>query len=349
MSKKQRVKKKQIRKEQRRRKKQIKKDKNKGTKENKDEYKDPSTDINVLEEFLNDPSEQSNQTKQQTIPSNPSEEDHNNQSTNPNDNIGIKHEQKDQKEEQPKLVLKKKDVQLIGIVKIDENDKSDSLVPNPEEGMPKDPVSQFVSLDKDMNDHEIGVNANLKSTSVNDKKHNVQTKKHIFPKKNHQRKKSNKNSHKKFMKMFSRKNNIEQSNLIKDSIKASMKGKKNADIVDNNVNKENNMFSHDNSHLDPCKNSNHDEQGNTPCSRIVLIKRSPHGKLSSKEMEPLQEADIEFKFILNPKPKYDGIEGDNDVNRVSIDGITNSQNINANYGIYKKECAKDMKTEDNLH
>ena len=355
--------KKQIRKEKRRRrKKQMKKNKNKGTKENKDEnkYKDKPTAYNVLEEILNDPSEQSNQTKQQTFPSNHSEEDHNNQSTNENDNIGNKHEQKDQKEEQQNLVLKKKDVQFIGFIKLDENDKSDSLVPNPEEGMPKVTDSQYAYLDESVNDHVSERNKNPKNTCVNDKKHNVQTKKHkyYFPKKKHQQKKSNKNSikfhhkkkpHRKFMRTLSRKNNIEPSNLIKDSIQASMKDKKNDHIVYNNINNEkNNKFLRDNSLLDPCKNSNHDEQRNTPCSKKLSITESPRGNLSSKEMEHLQEAGIVINETSNPNPNNDGIGGDNDVNKVSDDGKTNCQNINANYGIYKKECAKDMKTEDNL-
>ena len=306
MSKKQ-LTKKRIRKEQRRRKKkQMKKNKNEGTEENKDEYKELATTTNEgLSEFLNEPIEQSNQTKQQTLPSNPRKEDHNNQSANVNDNIGIKH---GLKEEQLKLVPIKNGKQLIQI-KLDKNDKSDSLVPISEEGIPKEADNNCEHLNEEISKRDIEGDINQASTSACGKKNSDQTKKSkaCLGKKKHPQKKSNKNSFefyrdkktfRKIMPMSSSNHKIEPSDKKYFNM-ASMKDEKNAYIVNNINPNKSNKFSHDNSLLDPCKYSNHDEQGNTPCSRKILDMKIPCENFSSEEMEKLRKAGIVFNEIPN--------------------------------------------------
>ena len=351
----------QIRKEKSRiRKKQMKKNKNKGAKENKDEYKEPLSTINEGGlEYSNEPNEQSNQTKQETFPSNPSEEDHNNQSNNENDNIEIKHEQKDQKKQQLLLMPIKNDKQVIQI-KRDENDKSDSVVPNSEEAILKEAENDCDHLNEEMKDREIEGNKNQKNTSAyEDEKYSVKTKihKHYFPIKNIPKENqikipsnfiAQKRLIEKITPMSSSNHKMEPSDKEYFNM-ASMKDKKNAYIVNNINPNKNNKFSPDNFLLDPCKYSNHDEQGNNPCSMKKSSIESSCENLFSQEMEKAREADIEINRAPNLYQKYDGNEGDKDIDKVSKDGITNSQNVNANYGIYKKECAKDMKTEDNLH
>ena len=115
----------------------------------------------------------------------------------------------------------------------------------------------------------------------------------------------------------------------------SKKERNNAHIIDKTNFIKNNKFSHDNFLLDFCEINEHNEQQNISCSKKKLTEES---QLSVK-MKDLLEAGVEMDEdpIQKSTPNYDGNEGDYDIDKIDI---KNCQNLDANYGLYKKECKK---------
>ena len=217
---------------------------------------------------------------------------------------------------------------------------------NHEEKTPKEPASNCNLILKEyMNNPVLKKNQNQKSTGIDDDdKNSLQTEKkenNIVQLNNN----FNKNKSRESNQFLSRKHTIEALDLTNYYNMNSKKDRNNAHIIDKTNFIKNNEFSHDNFLLDFYEISNHNEHQNISCSKKKLIEKS----LLPVKMKDLLDAGVgmdEYPIQI-PTPNYDGNEGDNDIDKVSPNDIKNCQNLDANYGHYKKKCEKGMGTVNN--
>ena len=197
-----------------------------------------------------------------------------------------------------------------------------------------------------MNNPELKENNNQKSTGISDDdKNSLQSEKKeniiVQPNNNF-----NKNKSRESNRILSRKHTIETSDIIHYFKVASKKDKNNIHITYKTNFIKNNKFLQDNFLLYFYEISYHNEQQNISCSKKKLIEKS----LLSVKMKVLLEAGVGMDEypIQKSTPNYDGNEGDydidNDIDKVSQNDIKICQNLDANYGLYKKECEKGMRT-----
>lgn len=99
-----------------------------------------------------------------------------------------------------------------------------------------------------------------------------------------------------------------------------------------------------------CKKHTAPDKQNISCSKKNLVEESLSPNLLSVEMR-LREASVGMDKYRNQisTPNNDDNEGDNDIDKISQNGIKNCQNIDANYGLYKKECEKGMRTVNDFN
>ena len=92
------------------------------------------------------------------------------------------------------------------------------------------------------------------------------------------------------------------------------------------------------------------DQQNISCSKKNLVEESLSPNLLSVEIH-LGEDSVGMDKYRNQisTPNNDDNEGDNDIDKISQNGIKNCQNIDANYGLYKKECEKGMRTVNDFN
>ena len=283
-----------------------------------DKYKDSSSSVNELQKEL----EQINQSDQKSDPSNSCRKVQ-------TIIIGTNREQNNENEEAKNLINESCPKNQIN---------KDSF----QEMTPKEPESNFNYIKEFSSNLKFIENINQKSTDIlNDDKNS------LYPKKKENIiAQTNNNINKNKSIFLTKKHTIEP----KDKNMNSKKDRNNTNIIDKTNFIKNNKFSHDNSFLDFCKINNHNEQQNISCSKKKLIKESPFPNLLSAEMG-LREAGVGMDDIPIQKstPNYDDNEGDNDIDKIIQNGIKNCQNIDANYGLYKKECEKEMKTVNDFN
>ena len=218
---------------------------------------------------------------------------------------------------------------------------------NHEDKTPKEPASNCnIILKEYMNNPELKENLNQKSTGIyDDDKNSLQPerKENIIVQPNNN---FNKNKSRESNRILSRKHTIETSDIIHYFKVASKKDKNNIHITYKTNFIKNNKFLQDNFLLYFYEISYHNEQQNISCSEKKLIEKS----LLSVKMKVLLEAGVGMDEypIQKSTPNYDGNEGDydidNDIDKVSQNDIKICQNLDANYGLYKKECEKGMRT-----
>ena len=214
---------------------------------------------------------------------------------------------------------------------------------NHEDKTPKEPASNCnIILKEYMNNPELKENLNQKSTGIyDDDKNSLQPerKENIIVQPNNN---FNKNKSREFNRILPRMHTIESSDLIHYFNVVSKKDNNNTHITYKANFIKNKKFSQDNFLLYFYEISNHNEQQNISCSKKKLIEKS----LLPVKMKDLLDAGVgmdEYPIQI-PTPNYDGNEGDNYIDNVSPNGIKNCQNLDANYGLYKKECKKEMGT-----
>ena len=259
---------------------------------------------------LQAPLEQIIQLEEKSHPSNSYGEEHNEQSEEKYDIIKINQEQKNENGESEPLYVKKYPIKQI----------YKDIV---QEKAPKESNSNLEIINEEMS-NVLRANTNQESTAISkDDKNGLQLEKKeniiIQPNNNF-----NKNKSRKIIRILFRKHAIQASDPIDYFNMVSMKDKNNVHINYKINFIKNNKVWPDYFLLNFIEINNYNEQQNISCSKKNI-------------------------FGMDEHPNYDDNEGDNDIDKISQNDIQNCQNINANYGLYKKECEKGMGTVNDFN
>ena len=227
----------------------------------------------------------------------------------------------------------------------DKESVSNSMIPNSniKEKIIENLYSNKTSLIKDLETNKLEENISQKNTSVPEKNIVPPSEQQIKNKKKNHNKIRIKLSNFKFEQKLSKKHIIEQFELIEHFLFINSRIKKNCRII-YKINCYNNRFSFGKFFLDFYRINIGKDQDNNSNSRENITLESFHGNISLEgdELRDIEEFN-EIPINIHGLNKQDSEEEDNNDERLIEKDIKIFHDINANFGIYRKEYKKEPK------